>query len=1212
MKIDEITIMQIKNASRIEDVIADFIDLKKAGVNYKAPCPFHHEKTGSFIVSPQKNIFKCFGCGESGDAISFLMKHNNFSYPQALKYIADKYHIDIDGDKEIPKAVIKKIKKQHSERAAKHEAEAKKNEKTLKYLIELASKNDKTEADKYLQSRKLKTATYPENAFFYLNKYKDNSHGVVFFSDDKKYINKRNITPAADEPKQFSFGTLINAVYNIPFNETLDTIFVTEGAINALSIKDVGYSAIAMFATTNIINDFPKFEKYFNNKNVVIAYDFDKNLAGQKAAIKMLLLVKENFNIKSGSILIFPKSKDANDLLQEEKLKQYLDNDFNYIYPETSELKKHISKFPDKNYKPELKIKNVYSRPAVEAEEDGKFIKITEKMPDEIFKKLNVSGLLKVWALRDSKIQYVKEFTSISNRTAHTHISTLENPILTIDDKVIIRPFAKKPYKKITLYNDSKDFTYGLSLLESEYIAANKDDEEEEKKAKSKTQKLKRAIIVYNFIDFLTLKSINEYPIYIDKSLKYNLKEQILEFVYQIYQVPTNSKNILKAAKKNAVKNIEIHSYNTDKQYFSVSNMLADKGEFFFKKHLNTALPLKFWEWDKQKRDFDLNIITLRNFLNKYGYFTHESLREKSGYMYVKINGKAVEKIDKEIFPRHIETMIDRYLRDRGESVKLRNKISISNRFSEKNLSGLEQIELDFDNSGPDFQNFFFADGNMWTVTKKGITVSPQSDMKKYVWREELLEYPSEIQKAPFEIFYQTKYKEILIKIKKAKAEKNEKELKKAKAELHNYRAIDKWDIKINDRSNYFLQYLFATSYAYFEKAEAKGYFAKPSDFWYEMPKDLLSIDEINEIKLHLINKITWLGYYIKDYRQPADDYGLAILDAIDELPGSYQRGAAGGGKSLITKALREIKRVLIIKAEREDFAEYAHRYADYENERIIVCDDMHLKSRIGNMLTDFSDGIYINPKHKKVITIPFLKSPKIIITRNFIDDEGERVDRRLGRMFVFPFFHDNKSERFKQRRKPADWFKRMLYKDDTEQDKSNLINFFAYAYIANRHIGEVNPPMSDMQKYRLSKRIGEPLIDFLDTYFADDDNFGYIDRVPFYKQFLEEQRFKMNTWHKTKTYSSAHKFKTLVADYCKIRGYIFNPSELFTDQNRIRRLSSTQEDANGMQKYTEHFWIHNKKATNEEINRKANSLTAAIQEVNDNDFPAPTNKLPF
>lgn len=90
------TIEVIRDTARVEEVVGDFVMLKRRGVNLLGRCPFHNEKTPSFTVSPTKGIYKCFGCGASGDSIKFVMEHEHFSYPEALRYVAKKYNIPVE------------------------------------------------------------------------------------------------------------------------------------------------------------------------------------------------------------------------------------------------------------------------------------------------------------------------------------------------------------------------------------------------------------------------------------------------------------------------------------------------------------------------------------------------------------------------------------------------------------------------------------------------------------------------------------------------------------------------------------------------------------------------------------------------------------------------------------------------------------------------------------------------------------------------------------------------------------------------------------------------------------------------------------------------------------------------------------------------------------------------------------------------------------
>src|SRR5438128_12611231 len=94
--ISQNTIQQILGRLDIVDVVGNFVRLKKRGTNYLGLCPFHNEKSPSFTVSPSKEIYKCFGCGRSGNSIGFLMEHEKYSYVEALRWLAAKYNVTVE------------------------------------------------------------------------------------------------------------------------------------------------------------------------------------------------------------------------------------------------------------------------------------------------------------------------------------------------------------------------------------------------------------------------------------------------------------------------------------------------------------------------------------------------------------------------------------------------------------------------------------------------------------------------------------------------------------------------------------------------------------------------------------------------------------------------------------------------------------------------------------------------------------------------------------------------------------------------------------------------------------------------------------------------------------------------------------------------------------------------------------------------------------
>jgi len=94
--ISKSTIDKVFESSRVEEVIGDFVQLKKSGSNFKGLSPFSEERTPSFMVSPVKQIWKDFSSGKGGTAITFLMEHEHFTYPEAIKYLANKYNIEVE------------------------------------------------------------------------------------------------------------------------------------------------------------------------------------------------------------------------------------------------------------------------------------------------------------------------------------------------------------------------------------------------------------------------------------------------------------------------------------------------------------------------------------------------------------------------------------------------------------------------------------------------------------------------------------------------------------------------------------------------------------------------------------------------------------------------------------------------------------------------------------------------------------------------------------------------------------------------------------------------------------------------------------------------------------------------------------------------------------------------------------------------------------
>ena len=144
--IDRVTIDKIMEATNIVDVVSEFVTLRKAGINYKGLCPFHDDKTPSFMVSPTKGICHCFACGKGGNAVNFLMEHEQISYPDALRWLAKKYNIEIQE---------RELSAEEKQQATDRESMFIVNEWAKNYFIDILKKNPDGQAIglQYFRSR---------------------------------------------------------------------------------------------------------------------------------------------------------------------------------------------------------------------------------------------------------------------------------------------------------------------------------------------------------------------------------------------------------------------------------------------------------------------------------------------------------------------------------------------------------------------------------------------------------------------------------------------------------------------------------------------------------------------------------------------------------------------------------------------------------------------------------------------------------------------------------------------------------------------------------------------------------------------------------------------------------------------------------------------------------------------------------------------------
>jgi len=346
--ISQNTIQQILGRLDIIDVIGGFVKLKKRGTNYLGLCPFHNEKTPSFTVSPSKEIYKCFGCGRSGNTISFLMEHEKYSYAEALKWLANKYGIEIeetfqsDEQKQQQQSsdslyIINSFAQQFFSNALFETEEG--QDIGLSYLKERGFREEiikkfqlgyapeqrdaftkEAMARQYSPDLLLKTGLVVNRS----DQLMDNYRGRIIFpvhsqsgkvlgfgarilkTNDKapKYIN----TP--ENEIYIKSKILYGSYFARQAIDKADECLLVEGYTDVISLHQAGIeNVVASGGTSLTIDQLRLVKKYTNNLTII----YDGDAAGVKAALRGLdLALEEGLNVK---LVLIPDKEDPDSYL---------------------------------------------------------------------------------------------------------------------------------------------------------------------------------------------------------------------------------------------------------------------------------------------------------------------------------------------------------------------------------------------------------------------------------------------------------------------------------------------------------------------------------------------------------------------------------------------------------------------------------------------------------------------------------------------------------------------------------------------------------------------------------------------------------------------------------------------------------------------------------------------------------------------------------
>ena len=398
--------MSILDTVRIEEVVGDFVSLKKRGANLIGVCPFHKEKTPSFIVSPAKGIFKCFGCGKAGDSVRFIMEHEHYSYPEALRFLAQKYGIIIEEKEQTPEEMVAQNERERmfnvNSFAQQYFSSTMKNDEEglaigMSYFRERGFRDaiiDKFQLGYCLNQRDafvqhavkngyskellLKVGLASGNEERTYDKYQGRvifpihnltgkviGFGARILSGDKtkaKYLN-------SPESEIYNKSQTLYGIY-FAKNEIsrLDNCILVEGYADVLSMHQAGIeNTVASSGTSLTTEQIRLISRY--TKNITVLYDGDS--AGIHAALRGTdMILEEGMNVR---IVVLPPDEDPDSFVQHNPIEVVRD----YI---ANNAKDFIS------FKTQLLLKDAQNDPIRRAEVLKDIVGSIAVIPDAIYR----------------------------------------------------------------------------------------------------------------------------------------------------------------------------------------------------------------------------------------------------------------------------------------------------------------------------------------------------------------------------------------------------------------------------------------------------------------------------------------------------------------------------------------------------------------------------------------------------------------------------------------------------------------------------------------------------------------------------------------------------------------------------------------------------------------------------------------------------------
>src|SRR5574344_1944047 len=306
------SIESLKNYLDIVDVISQFLELKKSGANFKACCPFHGEDTPSFVVSPSKQIYHCFGCGVGGDSIKFLMEYEKLSYPETIEKLASMYNYTLEYDtnsvKKSDNKVLEDINAFYQKQFFLDENiqnYVKSNHYNLNDAIE---QGVISQGENGLYARFIDRLIFP---IYSINGKLVGFGGRTLTNHGAKYVNSPQTSIFNKSKLLYGYHLAKEKIYKTK------EIIVCEGYLDVIMLHQAGFNnAVATLGTALTKEHLPLLRR--GEPKVILSYDGDK--AGQNAAFKASVMLSQNgFD---GGVVIFENGADPADMVKDRKIEE--------------------------------------------------------------------------------------------------------------------------------------------------------------------------------------------------------------------------------------------------------------------------------------------------------------------------------------------------------------------------------------------------------------------------------------------------------------------------------------------------------------------------------------------------------------------------------------------------------------------------------------------------------------------------------------------------------------------------------------------------------------------------------------------------------------------------------------------------------------------------------------------------------------------------